>query len=71
MAEGPIHQQDIYTTMRSTTLSHILPVLKTQPPTWQILPFKREYIDRITEVAEEHAFIDPENKNASYVAASP
>ena len=60
--EGPLHQQDVYMTMRSTTLSHILPVLKTPPLTWQILPFKREYIDKITEVAEEHAFIDPENK---------
>jgi hypothetical protein len=51
-----------YMTMRNTTLSHIKAVLKSPALIWKYLQIEREYIDRISEVADEHAFIDPENK---------
>jgi hypothetical protein len=51
-----------YMTMRNTTLSHIRGILRSPAPVWEYLPIERVHIDRISEVADEHAFIDPENK---------
>ena len=48
-----------YGLMRNTTLSQMKVAAPVQ---WRFLPFAREYIDHISEVADEHAFIDPENK---------
>ena len=51
-----------YMTMRNTTLSHIRGFFRSPAPQWETLPIEREHIDRISDVADEHAFIDPENK---------
>jgi hypothetical protein len=51
-----------YATMRNTTLTHINNYLRGPKPRWEIVPFERNFIDKIGEVADEHAFIDPENK---------
>jgi hypothetical protein len=49
-----------YGLMRNTTLSQMKS--GAPAPTWKFLPFSRKYIDHISEVADEPAFIDPENK---------
>lgn len=54
-----------YMTMRNTTLSHIKAVLRSPAPQWEVLPIEPAYIERISEAADEHAFIDPENKKGA------
>jgi hypothetical protein len=49
-------------TMRNATLSHIKGLLRSPAQAWEYMPIGREEIDRIQEAADEHAFIDPENK---------
>jgi hypothetical protein len=51
-----------YGILRNTTLFHIGNYLRGPTPIWNIQPFQRSFIDKIEEVADEHAFIDPENK---------
>jgi hypothetical protein len=58
----PSEQSHAYGTMRNSTMTHIRAVFRSPAPRWEILPIEREHIDRISEVADEHAFIDPENK---------